>query len=103
MWAVNITLGVGFVCCKRYNSSNMKMIYRIHAIERMFERGIGVKDIRMAMESGEDIEHYVDVAAYPGRLLMAWRGKRPLHIVAADNPDGDEVIVITAYRPDRSR
>ncbi len=57
----------------------------------------------MAMDNGEDIEHYADETAYPGRLIMSWRGKRPLHIVAADNTAGDEVIVITAYRPDRSR
>ena len=55
------------------------------------------------MDNGEDIEHYADETAYPGRLIMSWRGKRPLHIVAADNTAGDEVIVITAYRPDRSR
>lgn len=81
----------------------MKIIYRIHAIERMFERGIGVKDIRAALDSGENIEHYMDVAAYPGRLILTWRGKRPLHIVAADNSAGEEIIVITGYRPDRSR
>ena len=81
----------------------MKIIYRIHAIERMFERGIGVKDIRTALENGEDIEFYSDETAYPGRLILAWRGKRPLHVVAADNVAGNEVIVITGYRPDRSR
>ena len=81
----------------------MKIIYRIHAIERMFERGIGVKDVRFAMEIGVNIENYADDAAYPGRLILAWRGKRPLHVVAADNLAGDEIIVITGYRPDRSR
>ena len=81
----------------------MKIIYRIHAIERMFERGIGVKDIRLAMETGEDIENYLDEGAYPGRLVLAWRGKRPLHVVAVDNTSADEVIVITGYRPAPSR
>ena len=81
----------------------MKIIFRIHAIERMFERGIGIKDIRLALENGETIENYVDDAAYPGRLILAQRGKRPLHVVAADNAVGDEVVVITGYRPDRTR
>ncbi|MCX6067525.1 MAG: DUF4258 domain-containing protein [Chloroflexi bacterium] len=80
----------------------MKIIFRIHAIERMFERGIGVKDIRAALETGENIENYADTT-YPGRLILAQRGKRPLHVVAADNIAGDEVIVITGYRPDRTR
>jgi len=81
----------------------MKIIYRIHAIERMFERTIGTKDIRNALETGEDIEHYEDKAAYQGRLVLARRGKRPLHIVAADNALENMVIIVTGYRPDRTR
>ena len=81
----------------------MKIIFRIHAIERMFERGIGVKDIRAALENGETIENYADEAAYPGRLILTQRGKRALHVVAADHQAVDEVIVITGYRPDRTR
>jgi hypothetical protein len=81
----------------------MNIIFRIHAIERMFERGIGVKDIRSALENGETIENYVDESAYPGRLVLTQPGKRPLHVVAADNLTADEVIVITGYRPDKSR
>jgi hypothetical protein len=81
----------------------MKIIFRIHAIERMFERGIGVSEIRAALEKGEDIEQYVDEAAYPGRLVMNRGGKKNLHVVVADNiPDG-ETIVVTGYRPDRRR
>ena len=86
-----------------YNPFVMRIIFRIHAIERMFERGIGVKDIHLALENGETIENYPDESAYSGRLILAQRGKRPLHVVAADNPMGDEVIVITGYRPDRTR
>jgi hypothetical protein len=80
----------------------MKIIFRIHAIERMFERGIGVKDIRTALETGETIENYKDDAAYPGRLILSRKGRR-LHVVAADHTEADEVIVITGYRPDRTR
>ncbi len=81
----------------------MKIMFRIHAIDRMFERGIGIKDIRNALETGQDIENYDDNASYPARLVLSWRGKRPLHVVAADNISGDEIIVITGYRPDPSR
>jgi hypothetical protein len=78
----------------------MKNIYRIHAIERMYERGISVKEIRAALENGEPIENYVDENAYPSRLIMILRGNRPLHIVAASNATDDETIIITGYRPD---
>lgn len=81
----------------------MKINYRIHAVERMFERGISVQEIRAALEFGEIIESYVDEAAYPARLVLAGKGKRRLHVVAADNVAGDESIVITAYRPERER
>jgi hypothetical protein len=81
----------------------MKIMFRIHAIERMFERGISIKDIRSALETGEDIENYADDASYPARLVLSWRGKRALHVVAADNIVDDEIIVITGYRPDPTR
>jgi hypothetical protein len=69
----------------------------------MFERGIGIKDIRAALENGESIENYADSTSYPARLVLTWRGRRPLHLVAADNLADDEVIVITGYRPDPTR
>lgn len=81
----------------------MKIIFRIHAIERMFERGIGIKEVRSALEAGENIENYTDATEYPARLVLARRGRRPLHVVAADNMPADEIIVITSYRPDPAR
>jgi hypothetical protein len=81
----------------------MKILYRIHAIERMFERGIGIKEVRAAMETGENIENYTDATEYPARLVLSRKGRRALHVVAADNVIDDEVIVITSYRPDPAR
>jgi len=81
----------------------MKIIFRIHAIERMYERGIGISEIRAALEKGEDIEHYVDIATYPGRLILYQTGKKHLHVVAADNQAEDQAIIVTGYRPDRRR
>jgi hypothetical protein len=77
----------------------MKITYRIHAIQRMFERSLSAEDVRFALERGKTIEAYQD-AHYPGRLLLAGRGRRPLHVVVADNTADDEAIVVTAYEPD---
>jgi hypothetical protein len=33
-------------------------------------------------------------------LLLGWHGSRPLHVVVADNEDGEEHIVVTVYEPD---
>jgi hypothetical protein len=77
----------------------MKITYRIHAIQRMFERSLSAEDMRFVLERGKTIEAYEDVD-YPGRLLLGGRGKRPLHVVVADNNADDEAIVVTAYEPD---
>lgn len=81
----------------------MRTLFRVHAVERMFERGIGMQDLREALKSGENIETYSDSAAYPGRLILSWRGKRPLHVVIAENTSEDEIIIITSYRPNQMR
>jgi Domain of unknown function (DUF4258) len=80
----------------------MKIIFRIHAIQRMFERTINVEDIRSVINEGETIESYPNDLPYPSRLILGWSGKRPIHLVVADNPDEDQIIVITVYEPDAS-
>jgi hypothetical protein len=54
------------------------------------------------IESGEVIEGYPDDTPYASRLILGWRQRRPLHVVAADNPDEGETIVITVYEPNPS-
>ncbi len=77
-----------------------RIIFRIHAIQRMFERGIDETDVRAVLTTGEMIEDYPTDTPYPSRLLLGWRGIRPLHVVAAYNAADDETIVITVYEPD---
>lgn len=78
----------------------MKIIYRVHALRRMFERGITVTDVDDALSKGEEIAAYPDDRPYASRLLLGWRGGEPLHVVAAYNAMDDEQIVITVYEPD---
>ena len=78
----------------------MKIIFRIHAIQRMFERRIAKTDVRHALVNSETIENYPDDTPYPSRLLLGWSGNRPLHLVVADNIEDDEQIIITVYEPD---
>jgi len=77
----------------------MKLAFRTHAIKRMFERRISVSQVRQALASGEVIEDYPNDVPYPSRLVLGWSGSRPLHVVAADNKQGQETIVITVYEP----
>lgn len=78
----------------------MKISYRVHAVRRMFERGISEAEVHRVLESGEEVVAYPHDQPYPSRLLLGWRGEQPLHVVAAYNAQDDEQIVITVYEPD---
>lgn len=80
-----------------------KLTYRVHALQRMFERRISVEDVAAVLEGGEVIESYPDDKPYPSRLLLGWRNARPLHVVVAENAGENEMIVITAYEPDATQ
>jgi hypothetical protein len=49
------------------------------------------------------IEDYKDDIPYPSQLILGWCGPRPIHVVAANNPDAQETIIITAYEPDSTQ
>jgi hypothetical protein len=79
--------------------STRRVIFRIHAIQRMFERQISDDNVKHVLQTGETVEDYPDDQPYPSRLLLGWVEKRPLHVVVADNADNNETIVITVYEP----
>ena len=75
------------------------LVFRVHAIQRMFQRGITQEDVRHALSTGEVIDGYPDDTPYPSRLVLGWCGARPLHVVIADNMETKETIVVTVYEP----
>ena len=75
----------------------------MHAVQRMFERNVSVKRVRRAIQSGETIEDYSAEMSEPGRLILGFQGIRPLHVVASENPETEEIIVITVYIPDSDK
>jgi hypothetical protein len=76
------------------------IIFRIHAIQRMFERRVSVEAVRRVLQSGEMIEDYADEMPAPGGLISAKRGQHPIHVVMAENKEDGELVVITVYEPD---
>ena len=76
------------------------IIFRIHAVQRMFERRIALETVRQVLQSGEMIEDYSEEMPAPGGLMMGKRGQRPLHVVLAENTKEGERVVITVYEPD---
>ena len=66
----------------------------------MFERRITVEDVQAAVTDGEVIQNYPEDKPYPSRLVLGWRGTRPLHVVVAEDSEEGILIVVTAYEPD---
>jgi hypothetical protein len=80
--------------------NNPKILFRVHAVQRMFERNIPLNKVALALQSGETIEDYSAEMPEPSRLILGFQGKRPFHIVTSENPETKEITIITVYIPD---
>jgi len=80
-----------------------KIIFRVHAVERMFERKVSARNLAQALSSGETIEDYSAEMPEPGRLILGFQGQRPFHVVISENPETSETTIITVYIPDPRR
>jgi hypothetical protein len=78
---------------------SFRLVYRVHAIQRMFQRNISAEEVRQVITTGETIETYPGDKPFPSRLILGWSGTRPLHVVAADNMPTQETIIVTVYQP----
>ncbi|MFW6335675.1 MAG: DUF4258 domain-containing protein [Phycisphaeraceae bacterium] len=77
-----------------------ELIFRAHALRRMFEREISRESVRRAVVAGRVIQSYPEDVPYPSRLMLWFEGKRPIHVVAADIPNTQRTVIITVYEPD---
>jgi hypothetical protein len=66
----------------------------------MYQRAISEIEVRHVIAREEIVEDYPNDTPYPSRLVLGWSGRRPIHVVVADNVDDQENIVITVYEPD---
>ena len=80
----------------------MHFAYRVHALERMFQRNISDEEVQSAILHGEVIEAYPDDEPYPSYLSLYRTKENVLHVVYAVADQG-QYIVITVYRPDPHR
>ena len=80
-----------------------KILYRVHAVQRMFEREISPVKVRRALEAEDVIEDYSSEMPEPSRLMMGFQGKRPFHVVTSENPEANEITVVTVYLPDMNK
>lgn len=80
-----------------------RLVFRKHALQRMFERNIRVEDVEAALETGRTIAEYPDDKPYPSRLILGKSTDRQLHVVVAENIQQREGIVVTVYEPDSTQ
>lgn len=50
------------------------LVFRPHAIKRMFERRIGRDEVRNVLDQGEVIEAYPEDRPFPSQLVLGWDG-----------------------------
>lgn len=76
-----------------------RLVFRVHAIQRMFQRKITSEEVKHVLTAGETIETYPTDRPFPSRLILGWSATRPLHVVAADDEQARETIIVTVYQP----
>src|SRR5512133_3388501 len=74
----------------------MKTYFRVHAVQRMFERNVSAKKVSQALVSGETIEDYSSEMPEPSRLVLGFQGKHPFHVVTSENSETNQITIITA-------
>lgn len=84
-------------------TQSAKAIFRMHAIERMFQRGISHENVLAVFATGEVIEDYPTDTPYPSVLLLSVVNGRSLHAVVAYDRANSLSIVVTVYEPDPSK
>ena len=78
-----------------------KLSFSSHALRRMFERRIGVEQVRSVIESGQVIANYSEDTPFPSCLILGYLEGRPLHVVAGFDEGSEACVVVTVYVPDR--
>jgi len=76
------------------------MLWTYHVNMRLVGRFIAREFIVAAVDTYELIEAYPDDKYLPSYLVLAHRDCDYCHILFAADVDGDNVRVVTAYRPD---
>ncbi|MBI3590646.1 MAG: DUF4258 domain-containing protein [Candidatus Melainabacteria bacterium] len=74
--------------------------FRLHAVQRMYERGITTVDVKEVMKNGKIIEQYLDDKPFPSYLISGFINEKSLHIVVAIDNKTKKAIIITVYEPD---
>ena len=51
--------------------SQFRLVFRVHTIQRMFQRRVSEEEVKQVVVAGETIETYPDDKPFPSRLMLA--------------------------------
>jgi len=77
-----------------------KIFWTYHVNMRLKRRSISRAAVLDSVKSYEVIEEYPDDKYLPSYLVFAEAGEEQIHILFATDVAGDNVRIVTAYRPD---
>ena len=77
-----------------------RVLFSGHAVQRMFERGIGKADVLSVLADGKVVAKYPDDAPYPTCLMLGFAADQPLHVLVARDDVSQTCYVVTVYVPD---
>jgi hypothetical protein len=79
-----------------------RVYWTYHVNMRLAGRYLSRDDILEAVDTYEIIESYPTDKYLPSYLVLATRGEVTFHVLFATDVDGENVRVVTAYRPNPS-
>mgnify|MGYP001159159138 CR=1 FL=1 len=77
-----------------------RILWTYHVNMRLAGRFIPREVILAAVDTYELVEAYPDDKYLPSYLLLARHGTEAFHVLFAADVEGDNVRVVTSYRPD---
>lgn len=77
-----------------------KVFWTYHANMRLQRRALTRADVFGAAQSFALVEAYPDDKYLPSYLVLGYGPGGPLHVLIAADVDGDNIRIVTAYRPD---
>jgi len=80
--------------------TSWQLQFRLHAVQRMYQRQITPQDIRAVIEQDTVIEEYPEDTPYPSCLMLGHVRGRPLHVVIAKDMAHQQAVIVTVYEPD---
>ena len=76
-----------------------KIFWTYHVNMRLAGRHLSRDELLGAIETYEIIESYPEDKYLPSYLVWATSGAGPFHVLVATDVEGDNVRIVTAYRP----